>query len=88
MGVNLAFKGHIPLPMEDKDYTVTKVGWFTQLQGRITSTESIHANHRALVTFLQAYGLTVRTVLGEDEPLTDDSCLMRSDLTERGFLLY
>ena len=74
--------------MEEKDYTILKVGWFTQQQGRITSTESIYASHRALLTFLQAHGLTVRTVLGEDEPLTDNSCLMRSDLTEKGFLLY
>ncbi|HEX8658336.1 MAG TPA: hypothetical protein VF690_12410 [Hymenobacter sp.] len=74
--------------MEERDYTITKVGWLTQLQGRITSTESIHASHRALLAFLKTHGLTVRTVLEEDEPLTDDSCLMRSDLTEKGFLLY
>lgn len=74
--------------MEEKDYTVLKVGWFTQQQGRITSTESIHGRHRALMAFLQTHSLTVRTVLEEDEPLTDGSCLMRSDLTEKGFLLY
>lgn len=74
--------------MEEKEYTVLKVGWFTQQQGRITSMESIHASHRALVEFLQDHGLTVRTVLEKDEPLTDNSCLMRSDLTEKGFLLY
>jgi hypothetical protein len=74
--------------MAEKDYTVLKVAWFTQQQGRIDRIESIHARHRALVEFLQGHGLTVRTVLGPNEPLADDSCLMRSDLTERGFLLY
>lgn len=72
----------------EKDFTLFKVSWFTQLQGSIESLEKIHARHYALIDFLQRNNLTVREVLSKDEPLSDSSCLMRSDLTDKGFKVY
>jgi hypothetical protein len=70
------------------DFTVFKVAWFTQIQGTVETEQVVHARHRALVEFLQRHGLTVREVLKPGEALTDESCLRRSDLTDRGFALY
>jgi Asp-tRNA(Asn)/Glu-tRNA(Gln) amidotransferase A subunit family amidase len=70
------------------DFTLFKVAWFTQRLGSLEMEQEIHARHRALVEFLQHQGLTVREVLKPGDALTDESCLMRSDLTARGFALY
>jgi hypothetical protein len=70
------------------DFTLFKVAWFTQLQGTLETEQAVHARHRALVEFLQGHGLTVQQVLKPGETLTNESRLMRSDLTDRGFALY
>jgi hypothetical protein len=49
---------------------------------------TVHALYRALVYYFQEHQLTVRLVLAGDERLTDESKLMRSDVTDKGFLLY
>jgi hypothetical protein len=70
------------------DFTLFKVAWFTQIPGTLETEQAVHARHRALVEFLQGHGLTVRQVLKPGEALTDESRLMRSELTDRGFALY
>lgn len=70
-----------------KDFILLQVGWFTR-PGWATPEAKVHAFYRALVHYLQAHQLTVRLVLERNEPLTDESKLMRSDVTDKGFLLY
>lgn len=70
-----------------KDFTILKIGWFTQRIGATPEAE-VHAFYRALVNYLQAHQLTVHLVLEKDGPLTDESKLMYSDLTSKGFRLY
>jgi hypothetical protein len=70
-----------------KDFTLLQVGWFTRPSWAIPEAE-VHAFYRALLHYLQDHQLTVRPVLERNEPLSDESKLMRSDITDKGFQLY
>lgn len=74
----------------EANFTITRVSWGTAriALGSTETVERIHARHRALVFFLQEHSLTVRQILKEDDPLNDESKLMRADLTDKGFKLY
>lgn len=72
----------------EKDFTIFKISWFTRPESSVTSAEAVYARHRALINFLQDNNLTTRTILEPDAHLNDDSSLLRSDLTDKGFLLY
>ena len=69
------------------DFTLLKIGWFTRPDVE-TPEAKVHTFYRALIQFLQEHQLTVKLLLEQGEPLTDESKLMRSDLTDKGFLLY
>jgi hypothetical protein len=69
------------------DFTLLQIGWFTRPSVG-TPEAKVHAYYRALLDFLQQHQLTVRPVLEKDESLSDESKLMRSDLTDKGFILY
>jgi hypothetical protein len=74
----------------EKDYAIMRVNWHTQriALGSLETILQIHARFRALIEFLQAHSLTTRTVLRTGDEVTDNSCLLRSDLTEEGFEVY
>ena len=72
----------------EKDFTILQISWFTQRVGSLNTVEDIYSRHRALLDFLQQHGLTTRIILPTGAPLTDESRLLRSDLTAEGFEVY
>lgn len=72
----------------EEDFTILQISWFTQRVGILATVGDIHSRHRALLDFLQQHGLTTRTVLQTGAPITDESRLLRSDLTAEGFEVY
>ena len=74
--------------MEQKDFTVTKVGWHTQIPGNPETPEQIYRRTINFVLFLQRNNLLNKQLLTGDETVLDDEfCVKASDLTEEGMLL-
>ncbi|MFQ9945889.1 MAG: cyclopropane-fatty-acyl-phospholipid synthase [Phocaeicola vulgatus] len=77
----------------EKDYTIEKVGWFTNRKTIPPLTEEekkLERERQTLffenyVRFLQANGFTTRTILYPEDKANDDSEIRVSDLTNEGF---
>jgi hypothetical protein len=71
----------------DNDFIIDKVSWYTHVIGRISTDEEIHLSFRCMISFLQDNGLTSRVILKDDDPVTDETQIKVSDLTDKGFML-
>lgn len=70
-----------------KKFTIDKVRWHTQAPGNTETVEEIGARFRAIILFLQEHGLTVKPILRQGDPVTDDLAIVSTDLTEDGLEL-
>ena len=74
--------------MEQKDFTIDKVGWHTQAPGNPDTPKEIYETFISFVLFLQKNNLLNKQLLTGDETVLDDEfCVKASDLTEEGMLL-
>ena len=78
--------------MENKDRTLTKVGWITKMKSTPPLTQEYielqYLRFEIMVKFLQEKKMTTRIILKEDQIVNDDSKLMASDLTDKGRNFY
>jgi hypothetical protein len=78
--------------MEQKDITITKVGWITQMKSTPPLTkeyiERQYCFFENYVHFLQDNGFTTREILKQGERANDDSEIKSSDLTAEGRKFY
>lgn len=74
------------------DRIIEKVGWVTQMKSipplSAEFKEQQYLLFEQIVRFLQKNNMTTRIILTEAEPVTDDSQIKISDLTEEGFLFF
>ena len=72
----------------EKDFCISKVRWHTlDVRGDIEPRENVLRRFRIIIDYLQENGLTTRTIASKEEPITDETGIMLSDLTEEGFLM-
>lgn len=72
----------------EKIFTIAKVSWQTQVQRNYEFDNSlVYTYFKNIINYLQDNGLTTRIILPRNEGVTENTCIMSSDLTEVGFLL-
>lgn len=72
----------------NKDFTIDKISWHTQTERNYEfDTSVIYRYFEGIITFLQENNLTTRTILKKGDKVTEETCIMRSDLTDVGFQL-
>lgn len=72
----------------EKDFIIDQASWHTQVVRNYELNKSgIYSYFKSIISYLQNNKLTVRTILIDNEPATDDTCIRVSDLTEEGFEL-
>ena len=72
----------------EKDFIIDQASWHTQVVRNYELDKSfIYSYFKSIISYLQNNKLTVRTILPDEEPATDDTCIKVSDLTGEGFEL-
>ncbi|WP_295674085.1 hypothetical protein [uncultured Mucilaginibacter sp.] len=72
----------------EQDFVIGKVSWFTEVKRNYTfDSELCYTAFKSAIDYFQKESLTTRTILGENELVTPDTCIKVSDLTDEGFQL-
>lgn len=72
----------------ENTFTIDKASWHTQVKRNYEFDKKLlYSCFRNIINYLQANGLATRIILEESENVTDETCIMSSDLTEEGFRL-
>ena len=73
---------------KQKDFTIAQVSWLTKVQRNYEFDNSLVFEYfRGLINYLQKKGLTTKTILSENENVTEETEILSSDLTSEGFEL-
>jgi len=71
-----------------KPFTICKVSWQTQVKRNYEfDKELVYTYFKQIINYLQKNGLTTRTILKKEENVTEDTCIISTDLTEEGLQL-
>lgn len=78
--------------MEQKDITITKVGWITQMKSMPPLTQEYiqreYLRFEIMIKFLQNHNLTTRIILKDGDSVNDETEIKSSDLTAEGRKFY
>lgn len=85
--------GGVPYPRgeqmaDQRDFALLDLGAMLAASKRLDYRRSVTESFNVLINFLQANGLTRRELLGPGQTLPPAFKLLKSELTEEGYLLF
>jgi hypothetical protein len=73
----------------ENDFTIIQASWLTKRKRNYEYDVSlVYRYFKRFFVFLQEQKLVTRQLISEEEHITDDSKLVRSDLTDEGFAFF
>lgn len=78
--------------MEQKYFTITKVGWITQMKSTPPLTKEyiqrVYLRFEIMIRFLQNHKFTTKIILKDGDSVNDETEIKSSDLTVEGRKFY